>query len=89
MCLDLDHMTRGAHTGDIGNPLHESVWCPHSRGTNKDTLKWPGHQKRNLKMTGYHEQGIRYQVKDQLELNQHGYMKAIVGIFLYSYPELN
>jgi hypothetical protein len=24
-------------------------------------------------MTGYHEQGIRNQCKDQLELNQHGW----------------
>jgi hypothetical protein len=46
---------------------------------------------RNLKMTGYHELGIRNQGKDQLRVKStwivtHGYMKAIAGILLYSYP---
>jgi hypothetical protein len=42
---------------------------------------------------GLHEKGIRNQCKDQLEMNQlglqHVYMKAMLGIFLYSYPQLN
>jgi hypothetical protein len=43
MLLDLGHMTRGE------NPKHESIWCPHSRGTNTETLKrqrltWEGDQ---------------------------------------------
>jgi hypothetical protein len=44
MWLDLDYMTRGEHIREIWewveNPKHESVWCPHSRGTNTETLKW-------------------------------------------------
>jgi hypothetical protein len=42
MWLDLDHMTRGEHIRKIQekieNPKHESIWCPHSRGTNTETL---------------------------------------------------
>jgi hypothetical protein len=41
----------------------------------------------------YHEKGISNQGKDKLEMNQHGsyhvYTKAMLGIFLYSYPQLN
>jgi hypothetical protein len=43
MWLDLDHTTRGEHIWEIQkqveNPKNESVGCPHSRGTNKETLK--------------------------------------------------
>jgi hypothetical protein len=43
MLLDMSHMTRGKHTweiwGLVENPKHVGVWCPHSRGTNTETLK--------------------------------------------------
>jgi hypothetical protein len=46
-------MTRREHIWEIQelveNPKHESVWCPHSGGTNIETLKqqrltWEGDQ---------------------------------------------
>jgi hypothetical protein len=43
MLLELGHMTRGDDIqevwGFVGNPKHESVSCPHCRGTNTETLK--------------------------------------------------
>jgi hypothetical protein len=44
MWLDLGHMIRGEHTWEVWrgvrNPKHDSIWCPHSRGNNAETLKW-------------------------------------------------
>jgi hypothetical protein len=43
MRLDLDRMTRGEHIWEIckgvENPKHKSIWCPHSKRTNTETLK--------------------------------------------------
>jgi hypothetical protein len=43
MLLDLGHMIRGEHTlevwGQVRNQKHDSIWCPHCRGTNTETLK--------------------------------------------------
>jgi predicted small integral membrane protein len=43
MFLVLVHLLRGEHIwelwGQVGNPKHESVSCPHSRGANAETLK--------------------------------------------------
>jgi hypothetical protein len=39
----LGHMLKEEHIwevwGKVGNPKQESVWCPHCRGANTETLK--------------------------------------------------
>jgi hypothetical protein len=53
MLLDLGHMLMGEHIREVWvqvrNPKLESIWCPHCRGTNTETLKrqrsvWEGDQ---------------------------------------------
>jgi hypothetical protein len=88
MWLDLGHMTRGEHIwegwGYVRNPKHESIWWPHSRGTNTETLKW------QRSIWDGDQEVVKRSVKDESTCTvTHLYVEAMLGISLYSYLYLN
>jgi hypothetical protein len=76
------HAKGRAHMGGmgwVGNPKQESVWYPHCRGTNTETLKrqrsiWEGDQ-----------EPVKSSVRDESTwVVTHVYMEAMLGVSLYS-----
>jgi hypothetical protein len=88
MLLDLGHTSRGEHIwevwGWVGNPKLESVWCPHCRGANTETLKW-----QRSTWEGDRELVQRPGRNESIWVVIHLCIEAMLGISLYSYPYLN
>jgi hypothetical protein len=65
----------------VENPKHESVLCPNSRGTDTETLKWQKSTREG------DQEPVSRSVRDESTwVVTHLYMKAMLGISLYSYP---
>jgi hypothetical protein len=67
--------------GWVGNPKHESVWCPHCRGANRETLKW----QRSI-WEGDQEPVKKSGRDESTWVVTHLYMEAMLGISLNSCP---
>jgi hypothetical protein len=85
--LDLGHTLRGEHIrevwGWVGNTKLESVWSPHCRGANTETLK------RQRSIWGDQDL-VKWSGTDESTwVVTHLYMEAMLGISLYSDPYLN
>jgi hypothetical protein len=74
-----------AHTGGIGigkkAKKHDSIWCPHCRGTNTETLK----QQRSV-WEGDQELEKRSVWDESTWIVTHLFTEAMIGISLYIYP---
>jgi hypothetical protein len=63
---------------------HKSVWCPHSRGANTETLKW------QRSIWEGNQELVKRSVKDESTwVVTHLYMEAMLRLSLYSYLSLN